>query len=217
MSKIKEENDIQLETLINIFTVTKGKLKILLKRRIEEPYKGYWELPGELLKKDQTLEENVNNIIKNTIKKENIYIEQDNTFSEINRNPNKRILATSYIALIDQKDIEETDQEKWFHVEEIPKLAFDHKEVIEKAKEKIKTKIVNINVLKHLFPNTFTLPEIQTVFESILNIKLDRRNFRKKFINLGLIEEVGYNNAGGSGRPAKLYKFKENLKEKNLF
>ena len=78
-------------------------------------------------------------------------------------------------------------------------------------------KIVNTNILKSLFPSDFTLPELQNVYESILNRTLDRRNFRKKFINLGLIEDTGYKNEGYNGRPAKLYRFKENIKERDLF
>ena len=96
-------------------------------------------------------------------------------------------------------------------------MAYDHKEILENAIEKLKTKLTNTNVLKNLFPSDFTLPELQNVYEKIMNIKLDRRNFRKKFINLGLIEDTGYKNEGGSGRPAKLYKFKENIKEIDLF
>lgn len=223
MSKTKEENNIILETLINIFTVEKGKLKILLERKKEEPYKGYWVIPGEILNKKNTIEENIEKILNRTIKMSNLYIEQDYTFSNINRNPNERIVATSYIGLVDNKIVElknnkpENTELNWFYIDEIPKMAFDHKEIIELALQKLKSKLINTNILKNLFPSDFTLPELQNTFETIMNVKLDRRNFRKKFLNLNLIEEIGYNNVGGSGRPAKLYKFKENIKEKNLF
>lgn len=222
MSKIDNENYVVLETLINIFTVDKGKLKILLARKQQDPYKGYWELPGNILNKNETLEEIVKTTLKETIDLSDVYIEQDYTFSDTNRNPNNRVIATSYVALIDNKFMEikseKLDQDiKWFSIDEIPKMAYDHKEIIEKAQELLKTKLVNTNVLKSLFPSDFTLPELQSIYESILNVKLDRRNFRKKFISLGLIEDTGYNNLGGSGRPAKLYKFKEKIKEINLF
>ena len=223
MNKINNENAIILENIINIFTVEKGNLKILLQRKTTEPYKGYWQLPGEFLKNTLTLEENVEQILNKTIGTSNIYKEQNYTFSNINRYPNERIIATSYIALTDSKTIEikkdetETEDTNWFNIKELPKLAFDHKEIIEVALINLKTKLNNINILKQLFPSDFTLPELQNIFESITNTKLDRRNFRKKFINLDLIEETGYNNIGGSGRPAKLYRFKENIKEINLF
>ena len=223
MNKINNENTIILENIISIFTVEKGNLKILLQRKTTEPYKGYWQLPGEFLKNTLTLEENVEQILNKTIGTSNIYKEQNYTFSNINRYPNERIIATSYIALTDSKTIEikkdetETEDTNWFNIKELPKLAFDHKEIIEVALINLKTKLNNINILKQLFPSDFTLPELQNIFESITNTKLDRRNFRKKFINLDLIEETGYNNIGGSGRPAKLYRFKENIKEINLF
>ena len=223
MSKTNEKNSILLETRINIFAVDGGNLKILLQKKLREPYKGYWELPGMFLKKDETLEDNINDLLLETIGTKDIYVEQNYTFSSIDRFPNERVLATSYIGLIDirkvtqKKESSEKELIEWFDIKELPKIAFDHKEIIDKAREKLKSKLTNTTVLKKLFPSEFTLPELQNTFESIMNIKLDRRNFRKKFITLGLIEETGYNNIGGSGRPAKLYRFKENIKETNLF
>ena len=223
MSKNNNENNIILENIISIFTIEKGTLKVLLQRKTKEPYKGYWKLPGEFLKNNLTIEQNIDEILNKSIGTSNIYKEQGYTFSEINRYPNERIIATTYVALIDSKLIEikkettETEDSSWFDINELPKIAFDHKEIIDKSREQLKTKLNNTTILKKLFPSDFTLPELQNTFENIMNIKLDRRNFRKKFITLGIIEETGYNNIGGSGRPAKLYRFKENVKEINLF
>lgn len=222
MSKLEQENYIQLEILTNIFTVENGILKILLKRKKEEPYKGYWTLPGEILKNTETIENKLEEILSESLGTTEVYKKQNYTFSDINRNPNKRILATSYITLIDSKTKElkstKLNQEsQWFPINEIPKIAFDHKQIIEKAQELLKTTLSNSTVLKKLFPSDFTLPELQSIYESIMNTKLDRRNFRKKFITLGLIEETGNKSEGRSGRPAKLYKFKETIKEKTLF
>ena len=222
MSKNKE-NYVTLETLINIFTVEKGKLKVLLVRKKEEPYKGYWVLPNKIISSNETLEDGIQNILEEQIGTSTMYIEQDYTFSNIERNPNERIIATSYMGIIDSKTYEirkentKEIEKEWFPIDEIPKMAYDHKEIVEKAIEKLKTKLVNSNILKSLFPSDFSLPELQNIYESIMNTKLDRRNFRKKFINLGLIEDTGYSNIGGSGRPAKLYRFKEDIKEVNLF
>lgn len=215
----KKEDSFILESLINIFTVEKGKLKILLERKKEDPYKGYWILPNETLKKDTTLEVTIESILNRTINTSKIYTEQNYTFSGIDRYPENRIISTSYIGLVDNKKLKLNDEIElnWFNLDELPKIGYDHKEIIESSKELLKTKLVNTTILKNLFPNEFTLPELQSVFESIMNKNLDRRNFRKKFLTLNLIEETGNNSVGGSGRPAKLYKFKENIKDINLF
>lgn len=215
----KKEDSFILESLINIFTVEKGNLKILLERKKEDPYKGYWILPNETLKKDTTLEVTIESILNRTINTSKIYIEQNYTFSGIDRYPGNRIISTSYIGLVDNKKLKlnEEIELNWFNLDELPKIGYDHKEIIETSKELLKTKLVNTTILKNLFPNEFTLPELQSVFESIMNKNLDRRNFRKKFLTLNLIEETGNNSVGGSGRPAKLYRFKENIKDINLF
>ena len=215
----KKEDSFILESLINIFTVEKGKLKVLLERKKEDPYKGYCILPKETLKKETTLEITIESILNRTINTSKIYTEQNYTFSKIDRYPGSRVITTSYIGLVDNKKVKLNDELElnWFNLEELPKIGYDHKGIIENAQQLLKTKLVNTTILKNLFPNEFTLPELQSVFESIMNKKLDRRNFRKKFLTLNLIEETGNNNLGGSGRPAKLYKFKENIKDINLF
>lgn len=223
MSKNNNENNIILENIISIFTIEKGTLKVLLQRKKTEPYKGYWRLPGNILNNAITIEQNIDEILDETIGTSNIYKEQVYTFSNIDRYPSERIIATAYVALTDNKTIEikkedaQIEDTDWFDINALPKIAFDHKEIMDKAREELKSKLTNTTILKKLFPSDFTLPELQNTFESIMNIKLDRRNFRKKFITLGIIEETGYNNIGGSGRPAKLYRFKENIKETNLF
>lgn len=212
-----------VETLVNIFTIDKGQVKILLLRKKDDPYKGYWILPGGIVSNNETVE---NNVINNIFEKcgiSNLYLEQDYVFSDLDRYPDKRVIACSFIGLIDSVSIELKKEERphiesaWFALNAIPKMGYDHEEVIEHAIDSLRRKIVNSNVLKSLFPSDFTLPELQNVYESILNRTLDRRNFRKKFINLGLIEDTGYKNEGYNGRPAKLYRFKENIKERDLF
>jgi 8-oxo-dGTP diphosphatase len=213
------ENNIILETVLNIFTVEDGKLKILLEKKTKEPYKGYWILPAKNLKSNETLEEARDNILEESIGTTEIYTEQHYMFSKIDRNPNKRVIAASYIGLVDTRivKINEEKEIKWFDIEELPKVGFDNLEIIERARKKLKKQIEKSDIIIKLFPSDFTLPELQSVFESIMNKKIDRRNFRKKFLTLNLIEETGYKNASGSGRPAKLYRFKENIKEINIF
>lgn len=212
-----------VETLISVFTVNKGKLKVLLIRKKTDPYKGYWILPGEVLKNNETLENNVTDAVLDQTGLSNVFMEQCYTFSNISRNPENRVLATVYMGLVDSISMEFKRDERpnieslWFSIDEIPKMAYDHEEAIKRSIEHLKKKIINSNVLKSLFPSDFTLPEIQKVYEQILGKDLDRRNFRKKFINMDLIEDTNEMFVGYSGRPAKLYRFKEDMREIDLF
>ena len=223
MSSLGRTYNNYLETLISIFTIDKGDLKVLLLRKKTEPYKGYWILPGNALRNDETLEDNVTDAVLDKTGLLSVYIEQCYTFSNIDRDPDGRVIATSFIGLVDSKSVEIKREERpeyetaWFSVSELPKLGYDHETILARNVEYLKKKIINSNVLKSLFPSDFTLPELQNVYEQILGKKLDRRNFRKKFIGLDLIEDTLEKNTGFNGRPAKLYRFKDEIKEINLF
>ena len=223
MSTLSKENYNYLETLICIFTIDKGDLKILLMRKKTEPYKGYWILPGNYVRNDETLEDNITDAVYDKTGLLNIYVEQCHTVSTLDRDPDNRIIATTFMGLVDSKSAEIMREErpnietKWFSIDSIPKVGYDHEEIINKIRLSLQKKIVNSNVLKSLFPSDFTLPELQRVYEQILGVELDRRNFRKKFISLDLIEDTEEMNLGSSGRPAKLYRFKDNIKDRNLF
>lgn len=210
-----------IETLIGIFTIDKGKIKVLLLRKKNEPYKGYWVLPSSFLN-EETLEENVENII-NEIGLPKIFYQQTKTYSDLELNQDKRVIAASYIGLIDvltytlkKQKIDGVELE-WFDVNSIPKIAFEQDVIIKDLYNYFKSRIINSNILKILFPSDFTLPELQKIYEQVLNTKLDRRNFRKKLINLGYIIDTGDINEGYTGRPAKLYRFKDEIEERNLF
>lgn len=213
----------QIEVIANIFTVDKGKLKLLLLRKLEEPYKGYWMLPSNLLMINETIESCAKETIYEQTGLKDIYIEQCNIFSEINRLPHDRILGNSLIGLVDSQTIEFKKEERkdfesaWFDIDSLPKMVFDHGKISADASDFIKRKIVNSNILRKFFPADFTFSELQHVYEQALNKKLDRRNFRKKFLNLDFIETTGDKISSGNGRPASLYRFKDEEKELQLF
>lgn len=212
-----------IETLASIFTIDKGSLKILLMRKQSEPYRNYWILPGDILSKQETAEENIKNAIYDKMGLSEIYLEQCQTYTNPTRDPEERIIALTYLGLVDntlvqfKREKREEYITEWFPIEELPKIAYDHEEIINTSIKHLRKKLVNSNILKILFPSDFTLPELQRLYEQILGKKLDRRNFRKKFINLGLIEDTGDKNEGAAGRPAKLYRLKEQIEERNLF
>ncbi|MDD2435402.1 MAG: NUDIX hydrolase [Bacilli bacterium] len=223
MNNLTNENRVYVETLISIFTIDKGELKILLTRKKTDPYKGYWILPGNVLNFDESIEDNITDAIIDQTGLMNVYVDQCHTFSNINRHPDERVIATTFIGLIDSKSIEIMSEDRpnienaWFNIDAVPKLGYDHEFIIEESIDYLRKKIVNSNILKILFPSDFTLPELQKVYERILGKELDRRNFRKKFINLNLIEDTLEKNTGFNGRPAKLYRFKDEIKEIDLF
>lgn len=218
----KEDYYNIIETSATIFTVDKGEIKVLLLRKKTEPYRGYWILPGNFLKNDEELDDNIKNAIYDKVGYKNLFVEQHQAYNIPDRISNNRVINSNFIVLIDsktaeiKKELRETETE-WFNINAIPKMAFNHSDIVIDAVKSLRKKIVNSNVLKSLFPSDFTLPEIQNAYEQILGKELDRRNFRKKFIALGLIEDTGYKNENYTGRPAKLYRFKEEIRERDLF
>ncbi len=212
----------QIEVMINLFTITNGKLKVLLFRREEEPFKGYWMLPSNLLMVNETLEECAEATIDEFTGLNEIYLEQCHLFSKVDRLPNDRILASSFIALVDSKTLELKQKKRafhseWFPVDAIPKTVYDYASIIENATQYLRNQMLNTYTLKRLYPSDFTLPELQILCEQILGTELDRRNFRKKLLNLDILEDTRDKTSGGNGRPAKLYRFKENIGNKFLF
>ena len=212
-----------LESLINIFTVEKGNLKVLLMKKPTDPYKGYWILPNSIVSNDETIEENVSKVVEGKLNLNNIYLEQNHVFSNLDRDADERVVGVSFIGLVDYLSVNLKMEEiqgiefEWFNITDIPKMGYDHEKVVKDSIKFLRKLLVNSKILKHLFPSDFTLPEIQKVYEQILGRPLDRRNFRKKFINLGLVTDTGYKNEGSNGRPGKLYRFNDEIKERDLF
>lgn len=209
-----------VEALASIFTIVDGEFKILLTRKKTEPYKGYWVLPYDVIEKETTLEETIEECVATKVGLKNLEYEQCKVFSKVDRNPAKRIVGISFVSIVDSRttnEIELSDSLDWFDVDKLPKIGYDHSEIIDASIELIKNKMKRSTTLKKMFPSDFTLPEIQRMYEQVLGYELDRRNFRKKFIKADLIEETGDKNIAVNGRPAKLYQFKEEIEDKLLF
>lgn len=215
--------NIGIHVICSLFTVDKGTVKVLLIKRKEEPFKDKWALIGGALYNNETLEDGIKREIyeKTGLKNINLYL--SNIESEIDRSPLKRMIAINYIGVIDKnnailKDTEKTKNADWFTIDNIPSpLAYDHTKILTIARNNLKELVVSTDVLKSLFKTEFTLPELQKTYESILEEKLDRRNFRKKLISLNIIEETNKTELFAGKKPAKLYKFKPTSNIKNLF
>lgn len=209
-----------IESLLVIYTADEGKLKILLKKNEEEPYKGYWIIPGEKLTEEISLEDNPKIVFKNITNINIDDIKAAGIYSEININE-ERIIQLTYTTIIDKNvaDIKKDDSSEWFDIDELPKIGYNHSEIIEKATNNIKEKIIynSDNIILELFRNDFTLSELQTFYENITGKKIDRRNFRKKILTQDLVIDTGEKTSTSAGRPGKLYIFnKDNMKGKIL-
>ena len=208
-----------IHMITSIFTVDKGITKVLLVRRKNEPYREKWSLVGGALYNNEDLDVGVKREIYEKSGIKDIKIYPSSVFGKLNRSPEMRMVAVSYIGVIDIDKVEvlketfKTSDAGWFPIDKVPDLAYDYNDILKEALVTLKEKITSSDILKSLFPNGFTIPEIQKVYETILETKYDRRNFRKKLLNLGLIEDTNKTKVFEGNKPAKLYKFKDNIKD----
>ncbi|MEK6816876.1 MAG: NUDIX domain-containing protein [Nanoarchaeota archaeon] len=197
-----------------VFTATEDALKVLLIKRGKEPFSGHWCLPGGFMKIDESPENAALRELKEETGVKDVYLEQLYTFGEPKRDPRGRVISISYFALVDSSRIKPfvTGQEKienvqWCDIARLPKLGFDHKDIIEYALKRLRYKMEYTAVGLELLPYRFTLTQLQNLYEIILNEKIDKRNFRKKIVSMGIVESTGHVKKG-SHRPAVLYRFR---------
>ena len=215
--------DIGIHVVSSIFTVDDGIVKVLLIKRTNEPYNGYWALPGGGLYNNELVEAAAKRELKEKTGVENVNLSMYKIFDKIDRSPLKRMIAIAYIGVMDKKRVHllmetnKTSLADWIDIRNIPELAYDHNEILDSAIDKLKELIQTTNILKSLFPNEFTLAELHQVYESILNTPIDRRNFRKKMINSGLVIDTNKSINFKGKKPAKLYVFNNKINNKSIF
>jgi len=217
--------NLGIHVITAIFTVENGNVKVLLIERKKDPYMGKWALVGGALYNNEELLDGAKREIyeKTGIKDINLY--EFKSFSKVDRSPLMRMIAIGYVGVIDSKRVEvmrkteKTTNADWFLISSIPELAYDHIEILMDAIKTLKEMIINTDILKELFPYEFTLPELQKVlYETILETKIDRRNFRKKLLSTKLIVDTKKEKRFKGKKPAKLYKFNpESILSKNIF
>lgn len=206
-----------------IFGFDEGELKILLIERNEEPFKGWFALPGYFVENTESIETAAQRILYESTGLKGIYMEQFYTFGALGRHPQGRVITVAYYAMIRlnrQKEVKPvTDfakQAVWVNVKDIPELAFDHSRIFRKGFEKIRNSIGYQPIAFELLPEKFTLTQLQNLYEVILNKKLDKRNFRKKMLSYDILRELDEKQKGVSYRAAKLYKFDRRKFAKNF-
>lgn len=196
-----------------IFQITDNQLMVLVIKRAKDPFKGIWALPGGYNAAGETTQEALARIMKNktglTFNKLKL-LEQLYTFDTVARDPRGHAVSVTYMGLgLDLKpEISQTTQSpEFFPVNNLPALAYDHAEIIKYAHERLSSKITYTNAVYALLPKLFTLSQLQSTYEAIFNRQLDKRNFRKKYLSLELIEPTKQFVKDGAHRPAQLYKF----------
>ena len=217
---MKIHQNIKVAVDAVVFGYSDYKLKILLIQQKFGTTTNKWALPGGFVKDIETLEQAVIRELNEETGVKANYLEQLYTFGATNRDERARVITISYIALINPKNYSlkaDTDAKdaKWFDINDVPKLAFDHKDIITKGLERLKTKINYQPIGFELLNSKFPFSDLENLYQTILSKKIDRRNFRKKLLSFEILQETTEFQNIGSGRPAKLYKF-NNQKYKEL-
>ena len=197
-----------------IFTIADNDLKVLLIRRKQGPFRDLWALPGGFVEMDESLEDAAARELKEEVGVENVYLEQLFTFGDPKRDPRGRVISVSYFALVDaeqQRIVAASDaaDAQWQTVFDLPRLAFDHREILDYAVWRLRNKLEWTTVGYELLPRRFTLSQLQRVYEIILQRPIDKRNFRKKVLAQGQLRELSETRTAGAHRPAKLYAFRK--------
>lgn len=195
-----------------VFGLDEDDVKVLLIQRGLAPFKGKWALPGGFILPNETIDECARRELAEETGLKNIYLEQLYTFGDPKRDPREHVVTVAYFALVNLRehpptaDTDATDA-AWFPFDELPKLAFDHDEILATARQRLRAKLRYSPVAFELLPNKFTLPELQGLFERILGIPQDKRNFRKRILKLGVLLETEEFQQDAARRAARLYQF----------
>lgn len=185
-------------------------IRVLLIQRGLEPYKGKWALPGGFMNMDETAEQCAARELEEETGLKNTTVEQFYTFSEVGRDPRERVITVAHFALVRLAEVrggDDADVARWFGLDEIPSLAFDHDRILRMALNRLKERICFKPIGFELLPEVFTMTELQNLYEAILEVKFDRRNFYNKILKLGILTETEPRPAGTSRRKPIKYRF----------
>jgi 8-oxo-dGTP diphosphatase len=197
-----------------LFAYQDGKLTVLLIRRTHDPFGGKWALPGGFVGEQEDLYDAAARELQEETNVTNVYLEQLFTFGQPDRDPRARVITVAYFALLSADEVaqqrirsgSDAGEARWWSIYDLPELAFDHERILDYALQRLRWKLEWTALGFLLLPKEFTLSELQRVYETVLSEDLDKRNFRRKILSAGVLEETG-NMRAGDHRPAKLYRF----------
>lgn len=210
---------VGVDNVIFSVDITYNRVLVLLRKRNVDPFKNYWSLPGTLVRQGESLTEAAYRTLAEKIQADNLYLEQLYSFGDPGRDPREspdsygvRYLSVSYFALVryeESKIINQTDYSiAWYKVNDIPKLAFDHDNILNYGWNRLKNKLQYSPLAFDVLPAEFTLNEVYQLYCTILGENFsDYSNFRSRLLKLGFLSDTGVKVSRGAGRPASLYKF----------
>lgn len=204
-----------------IFSVdmAQNRLLVLLVRRGQPPFSGWWSLPGTLVRQGESLEDAAYRVLSEKIRARNLYLEQLYTFGNVGRDPREapdsfgvRYLSVSYFALVrfDEAEliVEGTPEIAWYPLEDVPQLAFDHNEILNYGYRRLRNKLEYSPIAFEVLPDEFTLSDLFQLYATVLGEHFcDYSNFRARLLKLGFLRDTGTKVSRGAGRPATLYRF----------
>lgn len=206
-----------------IFGFDGTKLKVLLVERGIEPFKGRWAFPGGFLKMEESAEVGALRELKEETGLKDAYIKQFHTFSEPNRDPRERVVTIAYYALVRMQEVKGGDdaaKAEWFALDKVPALAFDHDLILRVALKELRKQIHFEPIGFELLPEKFTIKELQLLYEAILDVKFDRRNFYNKMKHLEILTQLDETVFNSPKKEAYLFMFNpdkyEELKQKGF-
>jgi 8-oxo-dGTP diphosphatase len=208
---MKQSIKVAVDAVVFGYDPEKG-ISILLIRRKYEPFQKVWALPGGLVANDESLEDAVRRELREESGVDVNYLEQLYSFGKPDRDPRNRVVTVAYFGLVRPSDYQlsaQTDAEDvaWHSIDQIPKLAFDHKAIIDLAITRLRGKIAYEPVGFELLDKKFPFSDLENLYQTLLGREIDRRNFKKKIIGYGFLEELDETIQRKAGRPAHLYRF----------
>ena len=201
-----------------IFGYENKELKVLLIKSDLEEFKGLWSLLGDLVRPDENIESAPYRVLRERTGLDDVYLDQVYTFGDLGRHPSGRVITTAYYSLINIKHhkLKLTHNElHWHKLNDIKKLAFDHKKILDTSLDRLREQIMDHPIIFNLLPEKFSLRELQDLYQAILGISLDRRNFRKKIAHKDWLLDLDEMENDVPHRPGKLYKAKTELWKKS--